>query len=129
MGKGKIRYVGLSEVGPEWLRRAHAVHPVTCVQQEWSLLTRIHEDTLLPTCKELGVGVVAYSPLARNILANPDVEVPPEDDWRKNQPRYSPDNLAKNRDMAAKTSAIAAEKGKTGAQLSLAWLYHQAKTL
>jgi len=94
---------------------------------EWSLLSRDIEDEVIPVCAELGVGVVAYSPLARNILAAPP-EVPPTD-WRATNPRYSPENLAKNRELHAKIVAMAEAKQKSAAQLSLAWLYAKASKL
>lgn len=123
---GKVKHVGLSEFSGEWIRKMHAVHPVACVQQEWSLLTRNLEDLVLPVYRELGIGVVAYSPLARNLLANP-AEAP--QDWRANQPRYAADNFAKNKELGDKIAAMAASKDRTPAQLSLAWLYYQARKL
>ena len=128
VASGKARHVGLSEFGPEWIRRVHAIHPVACVQQEWSLLTRNLEDTVLPVYKELNIGVVAYSPLARNLLAG--VERPAAGDWRVNTiPRYSEDNFAKNQQLVGRIASIGEAKGKNAAQLSLAWLYHQARAL
>jgi len=125
---GKVRHVGLSEYGADWIRRCHAVHPVACVQQEWSLITRVLEDTVLPVYKELNIGVVAYSPLARNLLAG--AERPAEGDWRLNTvPRFSEENFAKNQELAGKIAAMGEAKGKSAAQLSLAWLYHQARAL
>jgi len=123
---GKVKHVGLSEVGPDWLCKAHAVHPVSAVQQEWSLLTRNLEDSVVPACKKLGVGIVAYSPLARNLLCDP-AEAPK--DWRQGNPRYSEENFAKNKELVAKIKAMAAKKERTAAQLSLAWLYHKARIL
>eukprot|EP00929_Paragymnodinium_shiwhaense_P109019 TRINITY_DN75385_c0_g1_i1.p1 TRINITY_DN75385_c0_g1~~TRINITY_DN75385_c0_g1_i1.p1 ORF type:complete len:334 (+),score=99.58 TRINITY_DN75385_c0_g1_i1:78-1079(+) len=128
VASGKVKHVGLSEVSPEWLRKACAIHPVAAVQQEWSLLTRNLEESVVPTCKELGVGIVAYSPLARNLLC--DVESPPETDWRVNScPRYSEENFKKNKELAGKITEMGKSKDKSSAQLSLAWLYHQAKKL
>ncbi|KAL1496500.1 hypothetical protein AB1Y20_016454 [Prymnesium parvum] len=125
---GRVKHVGLSEVPPQWLRRAHAIHPVAAVQQEWSLLTRGLEAELLPTCRELGVGIVAYSPLARNLLAK-TAEAPPED-WRANHPRFGDlANFKANQELAAKVAALAEGKGCTGAQISLAWLTHKAAAL
>lgn len=124
---GKVRHVGLSEVSPDWLRRLHAIHPIACVQQEWSLLTRNLETTVLPVYKELGIGVVAYSPLARNLLTNPS-EAP--QDWRANTvPRFSADNWAKNKELGEQIAAMAESKGRTPAQLSLAWLLYNARKL
>jgi aryl-alcohol dehydrogenase-like predicted oxidoreductase len=128
VASGKVKHVGLSEVGMDWLRRMHAIHPVACVQQEWSLLTRNLEDTVLPVYKELGIGVVAYSPLARNLLGGAQ-EALGKDDWRSDQPRYNPENLAKNQDLVRQIAALGQERGKTPAQLSLAWLYHRARSL
>lgn len=124
---GKVRHVGLSEFGTEWIRELHAIHPVACVQQEWSLLTRNLEDTLVPVLKELGIGVVAYSPLARNLLAAP-TERPADGDWRlRTVPRYSEENFAKNQELVARIAAVAEARGTTVSQLSLAWLYQRAK--
>eukprot|EP00747_Dinoflagellata_sp_TGD_P078538 gnl/TRDRNA2_/TRDRNA2_160119_c0_seq1.p1 gnl/TRDRNA2_/TRDRNA2_160119_c0~~gnl/TRDRNA2_/TRDRNA2_160119_c0_seq1.p1 ORF type:complete len:356 (-),score=60.57 gnl/TRDRNA2_/TRDRNA2_160119_c0_seq1:266-1333(-) len=127
---GKIKHVGLSEVCSSWLRRAHAVHPVACVQQEWSLITRNLEDFLVPTCVELGVGIVAYSPLARNILcaASPVGEGPPQD-WRKDHPRYFVENFPKNRELAGRIATLAEKRNLSAAQLSMAWLRHRAKAM
>lgn len=123
--QGKIKFVGLSEVSPAWLKAAHGIHPVAAVQQEWSLLTRNLEESLVPCCKELGVTIVAYSPLARNLLANLDQSEPPKD-WRATNPRYSAENFQKNRELAQKVAAMAAQKNVSAAELSLGWLYHQA---
>lgn len=107
--------------------QAHAIAPVSYIQQEWSLLTRNLEELLLPTAKELGITVVAYSPLARNLLAAVPTE--PPSDWRARLPRYSPEALAKNAELQAKVAAMAKTKGCTAAQLSLAWLFAKAKAL
>jgi len=124
--KGKVKHIGLSEVPPAWLRKAHTIHPITAIQQEWSLLTRNLEAELVPTCKELGIGIVAYSPLARNLLSDPEK---PASDWRGSIPRFSAENFAENKKHIAVVKKIAESKGKTAAQLSLAWLYHQAKAM
>lgn len=125
---GRVRHVGLSEAPAKWIRRAHAVHPVAALQQEWSLVTRNLEDELIPTCSELGIGVVAYSPLARNLLTNTTGEAPK--DWRANHPRYSDEaNFKANQDLANKVAKMAEAKGCTGAQISLAWLVHKAAAL
>lgn len=124
---GKIRYLGLSEVSPSWLRAAHEIFPVSVVQQEWSLLTRSPiEDVLVPICVELGIGVVAYSPLARNLLAE-QKETPTG--WRLSLPRYSPENFQKNKELTAQISALGRSKNATASELSLAWLYHRAAQL
>eukprot|EP00746_Dinoflagellata_sp_MGD_P020510 gnl/MRDRNA2_/MRDRNA2_147800_c0_seq1.p1 gnl/MRDRNA2_/MRDRNA2_147800_c0~~gnl/MRDRNA2_/MRDRNA2_147800_c0_seq1.p1 ORF type:complete len:359 (-),score=58.81 gnl/MRDRNA2_/MRDRNA2_147800_c0_seq1:54-1130(-) len=127
VNSGKVKYVGLSEVSPTWLRRAHAVYPVTCVQMEWSLLTRNIEESLVPTCKELGIGIVAYSPLARNLLCHTS-DVPKGFD-RATNPRFSEENFQKNRILSSKIAAMAEKQGATSAQLSLAWLYQKAEDL
>jgi aryl-alcohol dehydrogenase-like predicted oxidoreductase len=121
---GKIRHVGLSEAAPETIRRANAVHPITSVQTEYSLWTRDPEAEVLPTCRELGIGFVAYSPLGRGFLAGrftspDDLE---EGDFRRTGPRFTGDNLRANLALAAKVREIAAEKGVTPAQLAIAWL-------
>ena len=124
-----MRSIGLSEAPPAWLRAACAIHPIECVQQEWSLYTRNLEETLVPTCVELGVGIVAYSPLARNLLTMSGSEAAPTD-WRAATiPRYDADNYRRNQDLAARVTAIAASKGVSGAQLSLAWLCQKAQIM
>jgi aryl-alcohol dehydrogenase-like predicted oxidoreductase len=121
---GKVRHVGLSEASPQTIRRAHAVHPITAVQSEYSLWTRDPEDGVLETCRELGIGFVAYSPLGRGFLAgrfsSPD-ELD-EGDFRKNHPRFSGENLEPNRRLAERVREIAGEKGVAPAQLALAWV-------
>jgi len=125
---GKVKYVGLSEFSPEWTRALHAIHPVTAMQIEWSLVTRnLVEEYLKETCKELGISIVAYSPLARNLLAAAPTEVPT--DWRAAQPRYSEENLKKNQELLKKIEEMAKSKSCTAAQLSLAWLYFKAGEL
>jgi aryl-alcohol dehydrogenase-like predicted oxidoreductase len=120
---GKIRHIGLSEASAETIRRAHAVHPITAVQSEYSLWTRDPETEVLPTCRELGIGFVAYSPLGRGFLAgrfsSPD-ELD-EGDFRRSGPRFTGDNLEANLGLAAKVKEIAAEKDVTPAQLAIAW--------
>jgi aryl-alcohol dehydrogenase-like predicted oxidoreductase len=121
--RGKVRFLGLSEPNPASLQRAHKVHPIAAVQNEYSLWTRDHEDTL-PTLRELGVALVAYSPLGRGFLAGrfrkPEDLAP--DDWRRGNPRFQGDNFQKNLALADRVRAIAKEKGCTPAQLALAWL-------
>ncbi|MEN3343349.1 MAG: hypothetical protein V7644_2753 [Actinomycetota bacterium] len=121
---GKVRHVGLSEASPQTIRRAHAVHPIAAVQSEYSLWTRDPEDGVLETCRELGIGFVAYSPLGRGFLAgrfsSPD-ELD-EGDFRKNHPRFSGENLEPNRRLAERVREIAGEKGVAPAQLALAWV-------
>ena len=124
VGEGKIRHIGLSEASADTIRRANAVHPITAVQSEYSLWSRDPEDEVLPTCRELGIGFVAYSPLGRGFLAgrftSPD-ELD-EGDFRRNGPRFTGDNLQANLRLADKVKEIAAEKGVTPAQLAIAWL-------
>jgi aryl-alcohol dehydrogenase-like predicted oxidoreductase len=121
---GKVRHLGLSEASAQTIRRAHTVHPITAVQSEYSLWTRDPEDGVLATCRELGIGFVAYSPLGRGFLAgrfsSPD-ELD-EQDFRKHHPRFSGENLERNRRLAERVREIAAEKGVTPAQLALAWV-------
>uniref|UniRef100_A0A7S1X8X4 NADP-dependent oxidoreductase domain-containing protein n=1 Tax=Tetraselmis chuii TaxID=63592 RepID=A0A7S1X8X4_9CHLO len=124
---GKVKAVGLSEASAPKIREAHAIHPVAYIQQEWSLLTRNAEELLLPTCKELGITLVAYSPLARNLLANVPTE--PPNDWRAKLPRYSPGALAKNAELLGKVREMADSKGCSAAQLSLAWLLEKSRTM
>jgi aryl-alcohol dehydrogenase-like predicted oxidoreductase len=123
---GVIRYIGLSECTPSELRRAHAIHPVTAIQMEWSLQTRSIEAEIVPTARELGVGLVAYSPLARGLLSACIQSRDQLDnvDFRKTNPRFSEANLAANVPKAAFVE-LAARKGVTPAQLSLAWLHAQ----
>jgi aryl-alcohol dehydrogenase-like predicted oxidoreductase len=121
---GKVEHVGLSEAGADTIRRAHAVHPITALQSEYSLWTRDPEGAVLDTCRELGIGFVAYSPLGRGFLAgrfaSPD-ELD-EGDFRKNHPRFQADNLEHNRRIAETVKEIALEKGVTPAQVALAWV-------
>ncbi len=121
---GKVRYLGLSEASPATLRRAHAVHPVSALQTEYSLWTRDPEDGVLAACRELGAGFVAYSPLGRGFLTGRfrRFEDLPEGDYRRNAPRFQGENFRKNLDLVAKVEEIAREKGCTPAQLALAWL-------
>ena len=121
---GKVRHIGLSEAAPETIRRANAVHPITAVQTEYSLWTRDPEAEVLPTCRQLGIGFVPYSPLGRGFLVgrftSPD-ELD-EDDFRRRGPRFTGENLEANLELAAKVKEIAAEKGITPAQLAIAWV-------
>ncbi len=129
--QGKIRHIGLSEAGPETIRRAHAVHPITAVQTEYSMWSRDPETEILPTCHELGIGFVPYSPLGRGFLSgrftSPD-ELD-DNDFRRHGPRFTGDNLQANRRLAAKVAEIAQEKGITPAQLALAWVLAQGDDL
>jgi aryl-alcohol dehydrogenase-like predicted oxidoreductase len=124
---GKVRYLGLSEAGPETIRRASRVHAITALQTEYSLWTRDPEEEILPLCRELGIGFVAYSPLGRGFLTGRfrSIDDLPADDWRRNNPRFQGDNFAKNLDLVAHVEALAARKGCTPAQLALAWVLRQ----
>ena len=121
---GKVRYLGLSEAGPDTIRRAHATHPISALQNEYSLWTRDPEATVLPVCRELGIGLVAYSPLGRGFLTG-QIRRPediPADDFRHSNPRFQGENFSRNLDLVAKVEELAGEKGCTPAQLALAWL-------
>lgn len=124
---GKVRFLGLSEAGPATIRRAHAVHPISAVQSEYSLFSRDVEESVLPAMRELGIGFVAYSPLGRGILtgAMSAETLAPTDTRRSRFPRFADGNLQANIAVAARVADIAAEKGATAAQLALAWLLHQ----
>ena len=125
---GKVRFLGLSEAAPETIRRAHAVHPISALQSEYSLFTRDPEDEILPTLRELGIGFVAYSPLGRGFLTGAwkSMEDLPEDDTRSGRfPRFSEENFRQNLELAERVREIAAEKGATPGQLALAWLLAQ----
>jgi aryl-alcohol dehydrogenase-like predicted oxidoreductase len=124
---GQVRFLGLSEAGPATLRRAHAVHPISAVQSEYSLFSRDVEEGVLPALRELGIGFVAYSPLGRGILTGSmHAGTLPESDVRRAKfPRFADGNLEANVAIAARLGDIAAEKGLTAAQLALAWLLHQ----
>jgi aryl-alcohol dehydrogenase-like predicted oxidoreductase len=121
---GKVRHLGLSEASAETIRRAHAVHPIAALQSEYSLWTRDPEGPILDTLRELGIGLVAYSPLGRGFLAgrftSPD-ELD-DDDFRKNHPRFSGENLERNTKLAEHVKALAASKGVTPAQVTIAWV-------
>jgi aryl-alcohol dehydrogenase-like predicted oxidoreductase len=124
---GKIRYLGLSEASAATIRRAHAVHPITALQTEYSLWTRDPEDGLLAVCRELGIGFVAYSPLGRGFLTGRYRT--PEDfgagDWRRNNPRFQGDNFQRNLGIVERVARVAARNGCTPAQLALAWVLAQ----
>jgi len=129
--EGKVRFIGLSEAAPSTIRRAHAVHPVTALQTEYSLWSRDVEDEILPTCRELGIGFVAYSPLGRGFLTGRirRFEDLAEDDYRRNSPRFQGENFAKNLELVWRIEEIAREKGCTPSQLALAWLLAQGEEI
>ncbi|MFF0455999.1 aldo/keto reductase [Nocardia africana] len=121
---GKVRYLGISEASAETIRRAHAVHPVTALQSEWSLWTRGIEEEVLPTCRELGIGIVPFSPLGRGFLTGSITSTAdlPADDLRRALPRFADDNIDRNLAVVAELRTMAEEKGVTAGQLALAWV-------
>ena len=125
--EGKVRYIGISEAAPQTIRRAHAVHPITALQTEYSLWSRDVEEEILPTCRELGIGFVAYSPLGRGFLTGKiqKFEDLAEDDYRRYSPRFQGENFQKNLDLVKRIKEMAAEKGCQPSQLALAWLLAQ----
>jgi aryl-alcohol dehydrogenase-like predicted oxidoreductase len=129
--QGKVRYLGLSEAGPQTLRRAQAVHPIAALQTEYSLWSRDPEDEILPAVRELGIGFVAYSPLGRGFLTGrfkkPEDLAP--DDWRRNNPRFQGENFDKNLQLVSEIEAMAREKGCTPSQLALAWVLAQGNDI
>jgi len=127
--EGKVRAIGLSEVSAATLKKAHAVHPVTAVQSEYSLWTRDPEDEILPVCKEAGIGFVAYSPLGRGFLTGryKSAEDFAPDDFRRMSPRFQGENFSKNLDLVSKIEGLAWEKGCTPSQLALAWVMAQGE--
>ncbi|MGW5724271.1 aldo/keto reductase [Amycolatopsis sp. NPDC003865] len=126
---GKIRYAGISEASAATIRAAHAVHPVTALQSEWSLWTRGIEGEILDTCRELGIGVVPFSPLGRGFLTGAVKSVAdlPEDDMRRGLPRFAEDNFARNMAIVDALRKLAEEKGVTAGQLALAWVQSQGE--
>ncbi|KAJ1435477.1 NADP-dependent oxidoreductase domain [Sesbania bispinosa] len=127
--EGKIKYIGLSEASASTIRRAHAVHPITAVQLEWSLWSRDVEEEIVPTCRELGIGIVAYSPLGRGFFSSGSkmLENLPKEDYRQHMPRFQPENLQQNQIIFERINELAAKKGCTPSQLALAWVHHQGK--
>ncbi len=129
--EGKVRYLGLSEASPETIRRAFREHPITALQTEYSLWTRDPEDELLPLCRELGMGFVAYSPLGRGFLTGRfrTFDDLPEDDYRRNSPRFQGENFQRNLNLVERVEEIARRKKSTSAQLALAWLLAQGEDI
>ncbi|KAK8589430.1 hypothetical protein V6N12_023827 [Hibiscus sabdariffa] len=124
--EGKIKYIGLSEASPETIRRAHVVHPITAVQMEWSLWTRDIEDEIIPLCRELGIGIVPYSPLGRGFFGGKAVvESVPANSFLTMYPRFQGENLDRNRNLYLQIEKLAQKHGCTPAQLALAWVLHQ----
>jgi aryl-alcohol dehydrogenase-like predicted oxidoreductase len=128
---GKVRHLGLSEASPETIRRAHAVHPITALQTEYSLWSRDPEAEILPTVRELGIGFVAYSPLGRGFLSGRfrSPEDFPEDDFRRHHPRFQGANFDRNMELVERVEEMAREKGVTAGQLALAWVLHQGEDI
>jgi aryl-alcohol dehydrogenase-like predicted oxidoreductase len=128
VGAGKVRYLGLSNVSADQVRRAHAVHPVAAVQYEYSLWRRAAETDLLPTLRELSIALVCWSPLGSGFLTG-TVDRLSRGDFRHNNPRFSDENLKQNQDRFAPVKSLAVELGLTPAQLALAWLLHQGEDI
>jgi aryl-alcohol dehydrogenase-like predicted oxidoreductase len=129
--EGKVRHLGLSEAGPATLRRACAVHPIAALQTEYSLWSRDPEDEILPTCRELGVGFVAYSPLGRGFLSGAirSVDDLDADDYRRSSPRFQGENFTRNLELVDRVQELAREKGVAASQLALAWVLHQGEDI
>ena len=128
---GKVRYLGLSEASPDTIRRAHAVHPITALQTEYSLWSRDPEAEILPMVRELGIGFVAYSPLGRGFLSG-RFRSPsdfPEDDFRRHHPRFQGENFDRNMELVERVEEMARAKGVTAGQLALAWVLHQGEDI
>src|SRR5918993_2351469 len=125
--QGKVRFLGLSEAAPATIRRAMKVHPIAALQTEYSLWTRDPETDVLPTCRELGISFIAYSPLGRGFLTGQikSLDDLAPDDWRRAGPRFTPQNFQKNLDLVKQIEAMAAAKGVTPSQLALAWVLHK----
>jgi aryl-alcohol dehydrogenase-like predicted oxidoreductase len=131
VGAGKVRWLGLSEAAPATIRRAHAVHPISALQTEYSLWSRDPEDEILPTVRELGIGFVAYSPLGRGFLTGryrslDDFE---PNDFRRHSPRFHGENFRKNLDVLGRIEELARAKGVTPSQLALAWVLHRGNDI
>jgi len=131
VAQGKVRYIGLSEAAPDTIRRAQRVHPITALQTEYSLWSRDPEDEILPTVRELGIGFVAYSPLGRGFLTGRfrTIDDLPDDDWRRNSPRFQGENFQKNLDLVRHIEQLARQKHCTPAQLALAWLLARGRDI
>jgi aryl-alcohol dehydrogenase-like predicted oxidoreductase len=129
--QGKVRYIGLSEAGAQTIRRAHAIHPITALQTEYSLWTRDPEDELLALCRQLGIGFVPYSPLGRGFLTGQirrSEDLAP-DDFRRLSPRFQGENFQRNLDLVSRVEKIASQKGCTSSQLALAWVLAQGENI
>ena len=128
---GKVRYLGLSEAGPATIRRASATHPIAALQTEYSLWSREPEEEIIPTCRVLGIGFVAYSPLGRGFLTGQirRIEDLAPDDWRRTSPRFQGENFQRNLDLVERIGEMATQKGCTASQLALAWLLAQGEDI
>jgi aryl-alcohol dehydrogenase-like predicted oxidoreductase len=128
---GKVRFIGLSEAGADTIRRAHEVHPITAVQSEYSLWSRDIEDEVIPTLRELGIGLVAYSPLGRGFLSGQikSIDDLDEDDYRRYSPRFQGDNFDRNLELVDRIAELATEKGVTPSQLALAWVLNRGEDI
>jgi len=128
---GKVRYLGLSEAAPATLRRASATHPITALQTEYSLWSREPEDEIIPTCRALGIGFIAYSPLGRGFLTGQikSIEDLAPDDWRRTSPRFQGENFQRNLELVERVREMAGQKRCTSAQLVLAWLLAQGEDI
>ncbi|HWF72472.1 MAG TPA: aldo/keto reductase, partial [Solirubrobacteraceae bacterium] len=131
VAQGKVRFLGLSEASPDTVRRAHAVHPISALQTEYSLWTRDVEERILPTTRELGIGFVPYSPLGRGFLSGRfrSPEDIPEEDFRRHNPRFQGENFNRNMRIVEGVREIAEEKGATPAQIALAWVHHRGEDI
>ncbi|KAI6692596.1 hypothetical protein NL676_020306 [Syzygium grande] len=124
--EGKVKYIGLSEASPDTIRRAHAVHPITALQMEWSLWTREIEQEIVPLCRELGIGIVPYSPLGRGFFGGRGItETVPANSFMRNFPRFEAGNLDKNKVLYARMEKLAKKHSCSPIQLALAWVLHQ----
>ena len=131
VGEGKVRYLGLSEAVPETIRRAHATHPISALQTEYSLWSRDVEAEILPTIRELGIGLVPYAPLGRGFLTGRyrSADTVGEGDFRRSDPRFARDHLDRNLAIVQAVEALAEEKAVSAAQIALAWVHHQDETI
>ncbi|GLU07601.1 hypothetical protein SLE2022_245540 [Rubroshorea leprosula] len=126
--EGKIKYIGLCEASPDTIRRAHALHPVTALQVEWSLWTRDVEEQIVPLCRELGIGIVCYGPLGRRFFVGGGItETVPENSFLAKHPRFTEENLVKNKVFYERVVKLVEKHGCSSAQLTLSWLHHQGK--